>query len=93
MTALKKNWQTNTKMSWNKKEKIPVKNGDSQAKWLLDSEWNPIFCGCDKVFIETLSKNMSFSEYSCRWVMLYLSLHDKKNLAIKSFKKINLLLA
>lgn len=87
MTALKKNWQTNTKMSWNKKEKIPVKNGDSQAKWLLDSEWNPIFCGCDKVFIETLGKNTSFSEYSCRWVMLYLSLHDKKNLAIKSLRK------
>lgn len=45
MTALKKNWQTNTKMSWNKKERIPVKNGNSQAKWLLDSEWNPISCG------------------------------------------------
>lgn len=85
--CIKKNWQTNTKMSWNKKERIPVKNGNSQAKWLLDSEWNPISCGCDKVFIETLSKNTSFSEYSCRWVMLYLSLHDKKISQLNRLRK------
>lgn len=56
MTALKKNWQTNTKMSWNKKERIPVKNGNSQAKWLLDSEWNPFLVAVIKFSLKPWAK-------------------------------------
>lgn len=90
MTALKKTDKQTPKCHEIRRKRFQLRMAIHK---LSDSEWNPIFCGCDKVFIETLSKNTSFSEYSCRWVMLYLSLHDKKNLAIKSFKKINLLLA